>query len=118
MSRRPICDRLRAESNSRNWSELLVLYCRQSSGQDIQMAQEMSALAGRLLGISRERGSFILELQTVENTYAQKTAEYLRQVQAKDDQKIMQMRIMAAELELDARNNDIFIQKLKGLMDF
>ena len=109
MSRRPICDRLRAESNSSNRSELLVLYCRQSSGQDIQMAQEMSALAGRLLGISHERGSFILELETVGNTYAQKTAEYLREVQAKDDQKIMQMRIMAAELELNARNNDIFI---------
>lgn len=78
----------------------------------------MGAIAGRLLGITRERGSFILELETVGNTYAQKTAEYLREVQAKDDQKIMQIRIMVAELELNARNNDIFIQKLKGLMDF
>ena len=118
MSRRPICDRLRSESNSSNWSELLVLYCRQSSGQDIHMAQEMSAFAGRLLAITRERGSFILELETVGNTYAKKTAKYLREVQAKADQKIMKMRIMAAELELNARNNDIFIQKLKGLMDY
>ena len=47
-----------------------------------------------------------------------KMAEYLREVQAKDDLRVTQMRIMAAELELNARNNDVFIQKLKGLMDF
>lgn len=82
------------------------------------MAQQMNALCGRLVGVTRERLTFIQELETVGNTYAQKMAEYLREVQAKDEQKVMQMRIMTAELELNARNNDLFIQKLKGLMDF
>ena len=109
MPRRPKCDQLRVDSNSNNWSEMLVLYCRQCSGKDIQMAQHMTALAGTLVGVTRERSSFIQELESAGNLYAQKTAEYLREVQAKDDQKIMQMRIMAAELELNARNNDIFI---------
>ena len=118
MSRQPKCDELRAEANSKNWSEILVLYCRKASIEDIQMAQQMNALCGRLLGVTRERASFIEELQNVGNMYAQKTAEYLREVQAKDDQKVMQMRIMAAELELNARNHDLFIQKLKGLMHF
>lgn len=82
------------------------------------MAREMSSLCHRLVGVTRERLDFIHELETVGNTYAQKTAEYLREVQARDDQKVLQMRMMAAELELNARNHDIFIQKLKGLMDF
>ena len=118
MSRRPKCDQLRADANSNNWSEMLVLYCRQAAGQDIQMAQQMNALCGRLLGLTRERQNFIQELESVGNTYAQKTAEYLREMQGKNEQKVMQMRILTAELELNARNNDLFIQKLKGLMYF
>lgn len=55
MSRRPRCQRLRDEANSSNWSEMLVLYCRQASGEDLQMAQQMTALAGRLVGITRVR---------------------------------------------------------------
>ena len=114
MSRQPRCDQLRAEANSNNWSEILVLYCRKASIEDIQMAQQVNAVCGRLLGVTRERANFIQELENVGNTYAQKTAEYLREVQRKDDQKIQEMRIMVAELELNARNNDVFIEKLKG----
>ena len=62
MSRRPKCDQLRNEANSSNWSEMLVLYCRQSGIEDIQMAQQMNALCGRLLGVTCERASFIQEL--------------------------------------------------------
>ena len=68
--------------------------------------------------VNRERASFIQELETVGSTYAQKTAEYLKKVLAKDEQKVLQMRLMVAELELNARNNDVFIMKLKGLMHF
>ena len=118
MPRRPICDRLRGEANSNNWSEILILYCRQSSGEDIELARQLIGLCGRLLNVTRERASFILELESVGNNYAQRTAEYLREVQGRDDQKVMQMRILAAELELNARNNEIFIQRLKGLLDF
>ena len=118
MPRRPICDRLRGEANSNNWSEILILYCRQSSGEDIEMARQLNALYERLLNVTQERASFILELESVGNNYAQRTAQYLREVQGRDDQKVMQMRILAAELELNARNNDIFIERLKGLLDF
>ena len=118
MSSRPKCDRLRANANSNNWSEMLVLYCRESSIEDIQMARQMGDLCGRLLNVTRERLSFIQELETVGNIYAQKTAEYLREMQAKDDQKVARMRLLAAELEHNARCTDIFIEKLKGVIDF
>ena len=118
MSRRPKCDELRRASNSNNWSEMLVFYCLQSAGDDIQMAQQMNALCRRLLAITQERLSFIQELESVGNMYAQKTAEFLRDIQAGDDDKVRRMQIMGAELELNARNKDLFIQKLKGLMDF
>ena len=78
----------------------------------------MKALCGRLVGVNRERDTFIQELETVGNTYAKKMAEYLKEVQAKDEQKVLQMRFMVAELELNARNNDVFIMKLKCLMHF
>ena len=113
-----MCDQLSAEANSNNWSEMFVLYCRKAAGEDLEMARQMSALCGRLVGVTRERLVFIHELETIGNTYAQKTAEYLREVQGKDDQKVLQMRITAAELELNARNHDLFIQKLKGFIDF
>lgn len=109
MSRHPRCDQLRAESNSKNWSEAFVLYCRKAGTEDLQMAQQMNGLCGRLFGVIRERAEFIDELETIGNIYAQKLAEYLREVQGKDDQNLLQMRIMAAELELNARNHDLFI---------
>ena len=118
MAMRPKCQQLRAEANSNSWSEILVLYCRQSSIEDIQMAQQMNAVCSRLAGVNRERVSFIQELENVGNTYAQKTVEYLKEVAARDEQKVLQMRLMVAELELNARNNDVFIMKLKGLMHF
>ena len=62
MSRQPKCDQLRVEANSKNWSEILVLYCRKASIEDIQMSQQMNAVCGRLAGITRERASFIEEL--------------------------------------------------------
>lgn len=118
MSRYPKCDQLRAQANSRSWSEILVCYCRQSSIENIQIAQQLNAVCARLAGVKRERCALILELETVGNTYAQKTAEYLREVEAKDEEKVTQMRILVAELELNARNNDVFIMKLQGLMHF
>ena len=45
------------------------------------MAQQMTSLCGRLVGVIRERGEFIHELETIGNTYAQKTLEYLREGQ-------------------------------------
>ena len=52
----------------------------------------MNGLCGRLFGVIRERAEFIDELETIGNIYAQKLAEYLREVQGKDDQKLMQLR--------------------------
>ena len=118
MSRGSKCQQLRTEANSNSWSEILVLYCRQSSIENIHMAQQMNAVCGRLASVNRERAMFIQELETVGNTYAQKMVEYLKEVQGKDEQKVLQMRLMVAELELNARNNDVFIMKLKGLMHF
>ena len=118
MSRRPKCDELRRAANSGKWSEMLVFYCLQSAGDDIQMAQQMNRLCGRLNAITRERLDFIEELESVGNMYAQKMAEFLREIQRGDNEKVARMQILTAELELNARNKDLFVQKLKGLMDF
>ena len=82
------------------------------------MAQKLNALCARFVGIGRDRVSFIEELETVWNSYTQRTAGYLREVQARDEQKVLQLHMLVAELELNARNNDVFIMKLKGEMRF
>ena len=118
MSRWPRCDQVRVEANSKNWLEMFILYCSKATIEDLQMAQQMSSLCGRLVGVTHERLEFIHELDTIGNIYAQKTAKYLREAQGKDEQKVLQMRMMVAEIELNAWNHDVFIQMLKGLMNF
>ena len=111
MPRHPKCHKLRHDANSSNWAEMLVFYYRQASTEDIQIARQISDWCVRLVGV-------INELETVDNLYARKTVEHLREVQTKDDQKVMHMQIMVDDLDLSARSKDVFILKLKGEIDF
>ena len=118
MPRHPKCHKLRHDANSSNWAEMLVFYCRQASTEDIQIMRQISDLCVRLVGVITERRRFITELKTVDNLYTRKTIEHLREVQTKDDQKVMHMQIMVDDLDLSARSKDVFILKLKGEIDF
>ena len=118
MSRRPKCEELRRAANSNNWSSMLVFYCLQSAGDDLQMAHQINTVCMRLNDVTRDRLTFIQELESVGNMHAQKTAEFLREIKARDYEKVARMQILVAELELNARNKDLFVQKLKGLLDF
>ena len=99
MPRWPTCAKLRNDANSSNWSEILAFYCHQASVEDIQMAREVNALSVRLVGIITERGRLSEELENVDNFFAKKTVEHLREVQTKDDQKVEHMVIMTEALD-------------------
>ena len=118
MPRHPKCAKLRDDANSNRWPEMLAFYCHRASVEDIQIAREINELCIKLSRVITERGRLIEELQTVENMYVKKTLEHLRESQLKDDQKFMHMETMKDELDLSARDKDVFILKLKGLMEF
>ncbi|GJW04596.1 hypothetical protein Tco_1563452 [Tanacetum coccineum] len=47
-----------------------------------------------------------------------KMADFMKQVQGKDILNFMKLQILRRELELRAREKGIFIEKLKGNMDY
>ncbi|GJU87881.1 hypothetical protein Tco_1295427 [Tanacetum coccineum] len=47
-----------------------------------------------------------------------KTAEFLREIQAKDKETIEKLRILQREMELNARKKDLFIENLKGVVPY
>ncbi|GJR56931.1 hypothetical protein Tco_1499093, partial [Tanacetum coccineum] len=47
-----------------------------------------------------------------------KTAEFLREIQKKDREKMLQLQIMMREMELRDRENELFMKKLKGVVPF
>ena len=118
MPRRPKCHQLKKDANSNNWPEMLTFYCQQASMESIQMARQINELCLRLVAIITERGRFIEELETVGNIYAQKMAEHLKEVQVKDDKKVEDMVTLVHELDLNARGMDVFVLKVRGVVDF
>ena len=118
MPRRVRCAKLRNDANSNDWAEMVAFYCHQASLEDIQMAREVNAVCVKLVGIITERGRFIEELESVDNFFVNKTVEHLRELQIKDDQKVDHMVIMTEALDLSAHDKDVFVMKLKGVMDF
>ena len=118
MPRRVRCAKLRNDANSNDWAEMLAFYCHQASLKDIQMAREVNAVCVKLVGIITQRGRFTKELESVDNFFVNKTVEHLRELQRKDDQKVEHMVVMTNALDLSARDKDVFVMKLKGLIDF
>ncbi|GKC66713.1 hypothetical protein Tco_1099311 [Tanacetum coccineum] len=47
-----------------------------------------------------------------------KMAEFLKETQGKDTEKLMKLQILGREFDLRAREKNHFIEKLKGNMDF
>lgn len=115
MVRLPKCDELKAEANSSSWTDMLVLYCRKSASEDLKLGQQIYGICGKLLELVRERAALIDELESVGKNVPQKMAEFLRTVQAKDNEKMLELQIMGRKLELSARDKDLFIERLTSL---
>ena len=97
---------------------MLAFYCHEASMEEIQMAWQINSLCVRLVAIITERGRLIQELETVDNCFSEKMVEHLKALQTKDEQKVEHMVTMTAALDLSARDKDVFVMKLKGLINF
>ncbi|GJV15328.1 hypothetical protein Tco_1360651 [Tanacetum coccineum] len=87
--------------------------------EDLRLAREINALCAHATAIVDERESFIDELDMLAGrSVPGKMAEFMRQVQGKDISNLVKLQILRRELELRAQEKGIFIEKLKGNMDF
>lgn len=116
MSGLPKCDEIRAAANTNNWTDMMIYYCRTAAIEDVQLARKVNILTQELARLNRERAAVIQEMATVRKKVPQKTVEFLKQEQALSEHKVMQMNILAGELELSARNKNFFIHKLEGTL--
>ncbi|GJU70990.1 hypothetical protein Tco_1262395 [Tanacetum coccineum] len=87
--------------------------------EDLRLSREINALCARLTAIVDERERFVDELDIlVGRSVPEIMAEFMKQVQGKYMSNRLKLQILLREFELRAREKDIFIEKLKGNMDF
>ncbi|GKB65375.1 hypothetical protein Tco_0921561 [Tanacetum coccineum] len=119
MAALPICDELRISVNSPDWEPQFILRCRREISEDLRLAREINALCVRATAIVDERESFVDELDMLAGRPVPgKMDEFMRQVQGKDIPNLMKLQILGMEFELMAQEKGVFIEKLKGNMDF
>ncbi|GKA84807.1 hypothetical protein Tco_0806461 [Tanacetum coccineum] len=91
MAALPICDELRHVVNSPEWDAMFIFYCRRAISEDLRLAKDINVLCARLITIIDERENFVDELDVL---------------------------ILRREFELRAQEKELFIEKLKGNMDY
>ncbi|GJZ17372.1 hypothetical protein Tco_0553495 [Tanacetum coccineum] len=119
MAALPICDELRHSVNSTDWEPQFIYYCERSKLDDIRLARQINALCDTLTTVIDERWAFIEELEVLAyKSVPGKIAEFMKEIQDKDIPNLMKLLILGREFELRAREKDLFIEKLKGNMDY
>ncbi|GJY37888.1 hypothetical protein Tco_0424252 [Tanacetum coccineum] len=79
------------------------------------MARETNKLCGEVATLVEERSLFLGELDSLpRRRVPDKMAEFLRETQRKDTDRMLQLKILGREIELRARKKEHFIQKLKA----
>nr|GEZ54026.1 hypothetical protein [Tanacetum cinerariifolium] len=85
-----ICAELWATSKSVHWETMFILYCRRSMVEDYESARQINRMAAEVNNINIQRERFIEELETLGTRYVLgKMAEFLREIQRKDDEMVM-----------------------------
>ncbi|GJS69272.1 hypothetical protein Tco_0702113 [Tanacetum coccineum] len=119
MAALPRCDELRRAVNSLDWEPMFILYCRHSIAKDLRPTREINALCARLTDVIDERENFVNELNVLVGRFvSENMAEFMKEVQGKDIPNLMKLQILGMEFELRAREKNLFIEKLKGNIDF
>ncbi|GJU21624.1 hypothetical protein Tco_1154966 [Tanacetum coccineum] len=86
---------------------------------DVRLAMQINALCNTLTEVIDERWSFIGELDMLAYKFVPgKMVEFMKEMQDKDISNLMKLQILGREFELMACEKDLFIQKLKGTMNY
>ncbi|GJV88533.1 hypothetical protein Tco_1532471 [Tanacetum coccineum] len=86
---------------------------------DVWLAGLINKAATKVNDTLMVRGQFLEELDSlVVQHMPSKMAEFLKEIQMRDKETVAKLQLLVAEVELNARKKDEFIQKLKGLMPY
>ncbi|GJU62463.1 hypothetical protein Tco_1244298 [Tanacetum coccineum] len=119
MAALPICDELRRAINSPDWEARFILYCRRAISEDQSLAWQINALCDTLTSIIDEKENFVQELDVLANMFIpKKMGEFMKESLGKDIPNLMKLQILGREFKLRAREKEVFIEKLKGNMEF
>ncbi|GKE41994.1 hypothetical protein Tco_1469278 [Tanacetum coccineum] len=103
MAALPRYDELRRAACSLEWEDMFILYCRRAITEDIRLAREINGMCDGLTAVIEERELFIGELDTlVDKFMSEKMCEFLKEMQAKDTNKLMKLQILGREFEIRA----------------
>ncbi|GJT05920.1 hypothetical protein Tco_0840382 [Tanacetum coccineum] len=81
--------------------------------------ERINTLCDTLTDVIDERWSFVGELDMLAYKFVLgKMAEFMKETQDKDILNLMKLQILGREFELRACEKDLFIQKLKGTMNY
>ncbi|GJX89097.1 hypothetical protein Tco_0341111 [Tanacetum coccineum] len=119
MAALPICDELCRSVNSPDWEPQFIYYCERAKLEDIRLARQINALCDTLTNVIDGRWTFVGELEMLAYKFVPgKMAEFMKEMQDKDILNLMKLQILGREFELRAREKDLFIEKLKGNMNY
>ncbi|GJW90694.1 hypothetical protein Tco_0168247 [Tanacetum coccineum] len=100
---------LRQVANSSKWEDMFILYCHRSMIEDYMLAREINRVCGEVNSAVEERSHFLQELDKLVGRHVvEKMAEFLKEIQRKDKERVLQLQILRKE-------KDLFIEKLKGV---
>ncbi|GKA74216.1 hypothetical protein Tco_0780518 [Tanacetum coccineum] len=104
---------------SSDWLDMFIFYCRRYAAEDHEFASRINTLCGELTIACQKRIYFVQELETVKSLIAPVTmAEFLNEIQFKDDQRLMQLQNLERETEARAFVKELFVQKLLRNVSF
>nr|GEZ96810.1 hypothetical protein [Tanacetum cinerariifolium] len=87
--------------------------------EDYRLAGLINRAAIEVNDMIMVRDRFLKELDSLGVWHVpSKMAEFLREIQMRDKETVTKRQILVAEIELNARKKDEFIQKLKGLIPY
>ncbi|GJV28188.1 hypothetical protein Tco_1384636 [Tanacetum coccineum] len=133
MASLPKCGALRDAVSGWDWVAIMVLYCQISIAEDHDFARRMNQLLQEMVVAYDDKVDFIQELEAVPGVDATgktdeflkenlsvpgKMAEFMKQVQGKDILNLMKLQILQREFNPRAQEKELFIEKLKGNMDY
>ncbi|GJR66248.1 hypothetical protein Tco_0012313 [Tanacetum coccineum] len=94
---------------------MFILYCCRAIVEDSNLAREIDGLCAGLTARIEEREYFIDELDVLADRFVpEKMAEFMKETQEKDRNRLMRLQILGREFELRADEKKHFIEKLNG----
>ncbi|GKD32877.1 hypothetical protein Tco_1248386 [Tanacetum coccineum] len=98
---------------------MFILYFRRVVAKDLRLARVVNSLCQEITAIIEEMDLFVQELDTLVGRFVpEKTANFMKENQSKDTEKMIELQAVARVFQLMAREKKIFIEKLKRKVFF